>query len=238
MESSISQKVIEKIRQEKISPKSRWNFLFCRSAVMALLIFCVIAGAVSLGIIFSIFSQFEVGKIVGRPHGIGILFLSLPFVWIIFLVFFLILSIAEFVKTRRGYKYQTKYVGGTFLIVIIIMGTFLYAFSFSDKVENYLSENFSAYGKIVRTPQKVWSQPEEGLISGEIIQDKKEEKKIYLRDWNGEIWEIDYTSALIRPRVKKEVGEKVKVIGEKKAEHQFKAQEIRPWNGRQMRGQK
>ncbi|MFZ2975973.1 MAG: hypothetical protein WA055_05110 [Candidatus Moraniibacteriota bacterium] len=237
MESSISQKVIEKIRQEKISPKSRWNFLFCRSAIIVLLIFCVIAGAVSLGIIFSIFSQFEAGKIISRPHGAGILFWSLPFVWIILLVLFLILSVAEFVKTRRGYRYQTKYVGGIFLIIIVIVGTFLYAFNFSDKAEDYLSENFPAYNKIVRTPQKVWSQPEEGLISGEIVQNKKEEKKIYLKDWNEEIWEVDYSSALVRPRVKKEIGEKVKIIGEKESKNQFKAQEIRPWNGRQMRGQ-
>lgn len=238
MERSISQKVIERIRQEKISPKARWSFLLCRSAVIAGLVFFAIAGAVSLGIIFSIFSQFEVGKIVGRPHGLGILFLSLPFVWIILLIFFAILAIVEFAKTRHGYKYKTRYVGGIFLIGIVMGGALLYAFSFSDKVENYLSENFSVYNKIVRTPEKVWSQPEKGLISGEIVEDKNEKEKFYLRDWNEEIWEVDYSQALVRPRVKKEAGEKVKIIGEKEDEYSFKAQEIRPWNGRQMNREK
>lgn len=238
MNQSISQKVIEKIKQEKISPKARWNFLLCRSAIMALLIFFVIAGAVSLGIILSIFSQFEVGKIVGRPHGVGILFLSLPFIWIILLIFFAILAIAEFAKTRHGYKYKTTYVGGIFILVIIILGTILYELSFSDNMENYLSKNFPAYSQIVRTPERVWSQPDGGLISGKIIENEDEKEKLYLMDWDEEIWEVDYSQALIRPRVKKELGEKVKIIGEKEADHKFKAQEIRPWNGRQMNREK
>ncbi|PIP28514.1 MAG: hypothetical protein COX29_00800 [Candidatus Moranbacteria bacterium CG23_combo_of_CG06-09_8_20_14_all_35_22] len=238
MEKSISQKVLEKIKQEKISPKSRWNFLLCRSAVIALLIFFLFAGAFSLGIIFSIFSQFEVGRIVGRPHGMGILFLSLPFIWIILLIFFAILAIVEFAKTRHGYKYKTTYVGGIFILAIIIFGAILYKLNFSDNMENYMNKNFSTYSQIVRTPEKVWSQPEEGLISGEIIENKKEKEKIYLRDWDGEIWEVDYFQALVRPKVKKEIGEKVKIIGKKEDEYKFRAQEIRPWNGRQMHREK
>ncbi|MFA6160006.1 MAG: hypothetical protein WC678_02870 [Parcubacteria group bacterium] len=238
MEKSISQKVLEKIKQEKISPKSRWNFWLCRAVVTALLIFFVFAGAFSLGIIFSIFSQFEVGKIVGRPHGMGILFLSLPFIWIILLIFFAILAIVEFAKTRRGYKYKTTYVGGIFILVIIIFGAILYKLNFSDNMEGYMNKNFSAYSQIVRTPEKVWSQPEEGLISGEIIENKNEKEKIYLRDWDGEVWEVGYSQALVRPRVKKEIGEKVKMIGEKEEGRKFRAQEIRPWNGRQMHQEK
>lgn len=239
MEKSISEKVFEEIRGKKISPKAKWRFLLCRISIIFLLIFCVLAGAVSLGVILSLFSQFDIGQIIHRPRGIRILFLSLPFAWIFLVGIFSILAIVEFAKTRSGYKYKTRNVVGIFSLVIIVLGFFLYFSTFSDRVENYLENSFSTYRQIIKTPRDVWSQPKEGLLSGVIIlDDERVCHCLSLKDWEGEVWEVQYEKALIRSRVRKDKGEMIKILGDDLGEHKFKAQEIRPWNGRQANREK
>ncbi|MFZ2881896.1 MAG: hypothetical protein WA019_02360, partial [Candidatus Moraniibacteriota bacterium] len=85
MDKSISQKVLEKIKEEKIAPKPEWRFSVCRIFVLALLGFFLVAGAISLGIIFDLFSQFEIQRLFGRPKGMKLIFISLPYILIFLL---------------------------------------------------------------------------------------------------------------------------------------------------------
>ena len=233
MEKSISQKVLEKIKQEKISPKSRWNFWLCRAGVLIVLVGCLILGAISVAIIFDLFSQFEMERIANRPSGMKIIFLSLPYVWFVLLAIFLVLIVMEFIKTRRGYKYKTKNVALVFFVAVIFLGGFFYSLGFGQKIEDCLEKYFSIYTQITKTPKAVWSQPERGLLSGIIIMDNEASCHcLKLRDWQEEIWEVEYSKAGIRPRVRKNAGEMIKVLGTDLGGHKFEAEEIRPWLGR------
>ena len=233
MDKSISQKVLQKIKQEKISPKSKWNFFLCRTGVGIILVGCFILGAMSFGIIFSLFSQFEMERIFSRPGGMRMIFSSLPYVWIFLLATFLVLTVIEFVKTRHGYKYRTKNVALVFFLAVIFSGGVFHALGVSQKTENYLENYFPAYGQIIKTPKDVWLQPQRGLLSGTIVaDDEKNCHCLKLRDWEEKIWEVEYSKALIRARVRKNEGEMIKILGSDLGEHKFEAEEIRPWMGR------
>ena len=235
MDKSISQKVLDKIRVEKISPRAEWRFIVCRVTVAVLLGFFLIVGAMSLGIIFDLFSQFEIGSLLGHPKGLKIIFFSLPYFWIIFVALFSFLAIVEFIKTRHGYKYRARYVVLFFLLLMFFLGGLFHMAGFCHKLENYFESDFPAYDRIVKVPQEVWFQPENGLLSGTIIRDDEAGCHcLELRDWDREVWRVEYSGALIRPRVIKDSGEMIKILGNKRAENRFEAEEIRPWKGRKM----
>lgn len=77
--------------------------------------------------------------------------------------------------------------------------------------------------------------PEERRLAGRIEQVRN--GTIQLTDFNGKSWRIVYDgSTFIPPVVLLEIGEQVKLLGEKREEDRFHAEEIRPWEGPGRRG--
>lgn len=236
MDKSISQKVLEKIKTEKIYPKPEWKFFVYRILIGFFLAIFLMAGALSLGIIFDLFSKFEVERLISRPKGVQIILYSLPYVWFVLLTIFSVLSVVEFIKTRHGYKYRTKYILLVFIAVMLVFGGLLHIFGFCNDLENYLEKYFPVYNKITETPQRVWFQPENGLLFGIVIVDDEGGCHcLKLKDMEDEIWEVGYSNAFIRPLVRKENGEMIKILGNKNGEYKFEAEEIRPWIGKKMK---
>lgn len=236
MDKSISQKVIEKIKEEKICPKSGWRFFVYRAIVIVLLTFFLVAGALSLGVIFDLFSKFEVESLISRPRGVQIIFLSLPYIWFILAILFSVLVVVEFIKTRHGYKYRTKYIATFFILSMLFLGGILHFFGFCNYLENYLENYYPVYSQITKTPQEVWFQPENGLLFGVIITDNESSCNcLKLKDSKDGIWDVYYSKASIRPRVRKDNGEMIKILGNQMDKYKFEAEEIRPWIGRKMK---
>lgn len=234
METNVSQKVIEKIKKEHLSPKASWYFALVRTLVLTALAVFILAGALSFGIIFELIRQFEIARLLGIPRGLNIVLMSLPYLWIIFVVFFLVLALADFARTRHGYKYRLFHIFIALFLVMVFLGAFFHVFGFCDQIEAYLERQLPFYSRIVVTPQGVWSRPDDGLLSGMIIGNDSVLDQLELRDWRADTWDVDYTKATIIPPVKNVPGEMIKVIGQKEPNHNFRAVEIRPWNGRRM----
>ncbi|MDR3559220.1 MAG: hypothetical protein P4L62_04700 [Candidatus Pacebacteria bacterium] len=235
MDTNVSQKVIDKIKKERLAPKSGWHFFLLRAAVLAGLSFFILAGALSFGIIFDIVRQVEITRIIGRPGGPGVVLLSLPYLWIIFVVFFLVLALADFARTRHGYKYRLLHIGVALFVGMFFLGAVFHALGYCDSIEMYLENQFPLYSRIVATPQGVWSRPSDGLLSGMIVQNDNVMDRLELEDWRSNRWDVDYSQATIEPQVSESLGEMIKVIGDKQADHNFKAEDIRPWDGEMMR---
>jgi hypothetical protein len=234
METNVSQKVIDKIKKEHLAPKSGWYFFLGRALILAGLSLFILAGALSFGIIFDLIRQFEITRLIGRPGGPGLVLLSLPYLWIIFVVFFLVLALADFARTRHGYKYRLSHISVALFFLMFFLGAVFHALGYCDSIETYLEGQFPFYSRIVTTPQGVWSRPADGLLSGMIIQNDQTQDFLELRDWRANVWNVDYSQAAIGPQVTKMPGEMIKVIGDKQKDHDFKAEEIYSWDGKGM----
>ena len=234
MDTNVSQKVIERIKREHLLPKSGWRFFLGRAVILAGLSLFVLAGALSFGIIFDIIRQFEITRIIGRPGGPGIVFLSLPYLWIIFVAFFLVLALADFARTRRGYKYRLLHISVALFLLMFFLGAIFHTLGYCDSMETYLEGRFPFYSRLVATPQGVWSRPSDGLLSGMIIQKDNTSDQLELEDWRATVWNVDYSQAVVDLRVSETPGEMIKIIGDKEINHNFKAEEIRPWDGKRM----
>jgi hypothetical protein len=86
---------------------------------------------------------------------------------------------------------------------------------------------------MVVTKESQWMQPSSGFLSGDVISILGNELKI--RDLNGKEWVVKLNnSSLVRPAVKMEIGQRIKMIGQIESGNIFIVSEIRPWMGKGM----
>lgn len=228
-EKTISQKVLDEIRKKNITPEPRWKFQAGRLMVLAFVLVLLAISGLAVGVIFELLSQFHFDSMVFRPRGLRLISESFPYLWLILVVGALILAVAEFLRTRHGYKYRLSEIVAVFGSLSIFLGSIFFIFGQSGQTERFLEKSLPQYGKMTRTPREFWVQPEKGLVSGIILKNDEGIKIMALRDWGGHDWDVDYSKAKVAERVVLKEGVFIKVIGEKKTDVNFFAEEIRPW---------
>lgn len=226
-------KVLSRIKEEKIKPKPRWQFLLKNYFVWLAFAVSVLVGAISFCvIIFFFFSNdwdiYKYLKVNPFQHFI----FSLPYLWIIVLLAFLALAYYNYKHTKSGYRCETYVILGLSILASVILGLlFHFGLGMGEKIDNHLSNNLPVYSRLHAycNRQNIWSQPEKGLLGGkikEIIGDNE----FKLEDFKGLVWQIEEDEEVLMPAgFVVAVGRKVKLVGEKRAERYFWAKEIRPW---------
>jgi hypothetical protein len=101
-----------------------------------------------------------------------------------------------------------------------------------EKIDAALAANLPVYSRIHAycNRQNIWSQPEKGLLAGEIKKISMENNQFELEDFRGLHWQVEEDEKILIPaNVIIIIGRKVKLIGERRTEQVFFAREIRPW---------
>jgi len=102
---------------------------------------------------------------------------------------------------------------------------------FGGKMNGAMTRGFPGYGKLVATKESQWSQPEKGLLAGTI--NFVSGNSIDLRDFSGKDWKINIDEkTIVRPSASLESGKMIKAIGQTESNQVFRANEIRPWQGK------
>ena len=226
-----SQKLLEKIQAEKIPQKSHLQFVFKNIFFWTLFVFSIIIGGLSFSVILFAFSQ-EDFNFISQMTGSRIEFFLglLPFFWIISCGTFLFISIFGIRHTKTGYRYPPLLVFGSNIVLSIILGTAFFFTGGAEKMERIFAENISLYKSFEERKISRWSRPEDGFLSGIILEDKNNEI-ILIEDFSGERWEVDFEDAVIKGRVLLEENEKIKMIGEISGDNIFIATRIGQWEG-------
>jgi len=223
-----SQKLLEKIQKQKIPQKSRWQFVFKDIFFWALFAFSIIIGGLAFSVILFAFSQTDFDLLSQIPDSRIEFFLGLlPFFWIISCVVFLLVSIFGVRHTKTGYRYSPLLIFGNSIILSIILGTTLFFSGGAEKMERIFAENIPVYKGLEERKISRWSLPENGFLSGKIIE--KKESIILIEDWNNKKWEKDIKNAIIRGKIFIEKDEKIKIIGKMSEADIFIAEQIGPW---------
>jgi hypothetical protein len=232
----LGNKILERIKEEKIEPRPRWQFLlkdyFVWSAFGISLLVGALAFCVMLSIIldndWDIYRYLEISPF---EHFL----ISLPYLWILLLFLFLAIAYYNYRHTKKGYCCKTFTILALSIFGSLILGTFFHSLGLGGKIDRTLSRNFPVYQKIhcCCHRQDIWSQPEKGLLGGRIT-GIKSISNFDLEDFNGLAWQIEKDEgAFLRGPVLVEIGEEVRLIGKKKSERVFRAFEIRPWWNRE-----
>jgi len=229
-----SQKLLEKIRKQKISQKSRLQFVLKNIFFWTLFTFSIIIGGLSFSVILFAFNQTDFDLISQMADSRIEFFLGLlPFFWIFSCIVFLLVSIFGIRHTKTGYHYSPLLVFGSSIVLSIILGTTLFLSGGAEKMERVFSENIPVYKSIEEKKISRWSMPEKGFLSGKILE--KSEAIIIIEDWNGKRWEVDFKNAVIKGRLSFKKDEKIKMIGGISKDNIFIAKQIIPWERTEKR---
>lgn len=224
-----AKKLLEKIQHDHVTQKSRFEFTAKNVLFWMLFSASILIGGLAFSVMIFAFSQTEFDLIEHLTHSrIEFILSMLPILWIILTGIFAILSIWGVRHTKKGYKYSPLTVIGGSILCSIVLGTVFYLSGGAERFEAIFARNVPGYQSVEEKKLTTWSNPEQGFISGTI---QSTGTTILLKDWNGDDWQIDTTNALIRGRASMNVGSQIKIIGELQQDNQFKAEEIRPWNG-------
>jgi hypothetical protein len=235
-----AQKILERIRKEEIKPTPAWQVLFKRIFIWVGFAFAICFGAISFSVILYVVQQTDFDLLSHMYHSRLELILALmPYIWVVFLILFLLLSVLGMRNIPKGYKHSLQKIFGITTLLSIVFGTLICVAGGGQYIEQTFESKIGIYRGVEQRKIEMWSNPEEGRLSGEII--SVAQNALTLRDYQEAEWTIEYPDAFIASRVQLVVGEKIKMIGEIKSGQVFLASEIKPWGtgqGGKGRGQR
>lgn len=222
---NISQIVLGRIKEEGLKPISKNVFSVKRVIFWTVVFISLIIGALAFSLVLS--GLFNNDWDLYNKFGFNFIFKTLPYFWLISLCLFVILCEYYYRKTLHGYRHTLIVVVGFYMASSIIFGSIFYVFKISDLVEKSLGGVPPGYRNIILNRHEMWCHPEKGLMSGRIV--SIDGNELGVMDFDNFVWIVDTEKALVRNKVEIEIGEKIKIMGNKVDTNSFRAYEIRPW---------
>lgn len=225
-----SERLIQTIKEQRISPLPRWLFRLRNGAVWSIFIFAIVLGALAFSVILFSIQQADFSVLTHLSHSRLELFLGLlPFFWIVLLTAFLLIAIFSIQHSNRGYKFTIAKVTGFSVVMSLLLGTIFFVSGGAHRLEHAFEVNLFRYKGVQEKKARIWTMPKEGYLCGDIT--KVNKTTFHLHDFESRIWTIRYDSAYIHGPVFLEKGETIKLIGKMTEDNHFTATEIRPWGG-------
>ncbi|MFZ5391794.1 MAG: hypothetical protein ACOZAR_01220 [Patescibacteria group bacterium] len=229
MNTKISDKVLEKIKDDKIKPIPRWWYVLKNTLIWLLLIVLLLLGAamtsLSLGDIID--GDWDIRPMMG-VHLLTFIFMTFPFTWVALGLVIIFLAYYDFKYLPKSYK-----IGGQKYLIIIISivlasGLGMYYIGGHNPVKRLLS-NFAPVNDWEKQKDMRWMNPGQGLLAGKIVEVNNEDSFVLQDILLNQQWTIDISQAKIAESVNIAKDEKIKMIGEMKEGNNFVAKDVRPW---------
>ena len=225
-----SNKILESIHENKVTPKSRKYFIFIHTLISLVIFGMMVVGSLGIAIVIRTLMSidWELARHLTGGHLKSLLILT-PYLWIFFII--LLILIADMIfrnSTKRGYRYKTLTISIVSAIIILLGGNILFAAKADRPVEDALRKHFSPYQTWEREKEKMFAAPEKGVVAGEIKR-ITQDKEIIIVDFKGREWKIDISKEDIRPEFIPEVGMRIGIMGRKVDDRNFEPKNIRAW---------
>lgn len=222
--STISDKVLDKIKKDHIKPKSKWQFQLRDSGQWFGFISLAFLTTVFFGLLWYFWSD---GPWIHGGH-FGLFFSRMPLILLSLFLVMGALALFDFRNTGKGYRYSFTRIGLIFLLLAVVLGWSIYYFGMSARMDKVFG-NLPYYQDRESYMKEVWQNPQNGLVAGDIVE-VLNDKSFVLRDFSNKLWQVQAAGAVWRHSLSPEVGLQIKLIG-KAEENVFVAREVRPWIG-------
>lgn len=226
----ISNIVMEKIKKDKIKPKAKWEFLLKNYVFWGAFILCIIIGAIasSLIIFHLVNNDWDIYEKLGK-NLFSFTAETIPYFWLIVMVFFIFIADYNFKHTDKGYRYQLPFIIIGSITISIILGFALFGIGVAKKIDANAMNNIPLYrNHLIHPRMEMWNHQEKGLAAGKILE--IDETHLKIRTFNNEELVIE---VLTLPQVLKNFheGEVIGIKGHWTEENKLEAEAIRPWKG-------
>ena len=132
-------------------------------------------------------------------------------------------------QTPKGHKINIS-VLATILIIFGLSVAFLFHILGVNREAYFQLARMPFYHQMMFTKEGEWSQPDKGLLWGEVSNVSK--NNFSLRDANGKDWNVSYdNNTSFDKNIYDVQGQDVKIIGQEKSTNDFQAKQVRQWDG-------
>ncbi len=223
---NFGEELLHKIKDEKLQPKPRWQFLLKDYVVWVVGILSLLMGAVAMSLIFYM-SRYEDLSVYNRAGGQlwEILFLIVPFFWVICLALFIFVVLYNVKHTKKGYRYPLPIILSIIIGASVILGGAFYAVGFGEKIDDELGKRAPLYDRVINPRVDFWSRPEKGRLMGMIVSKINDNEYVLVDRERGE-WYIMTTEVKQLADDGIKIGRPVRLLGKIESEHKFKVREI------------
>jgi hypothetical protein len=224
---NLTSSVLNKIKEDKITPLPRWEFLLKNYLIWGFGSVSLVLGGLTASVTIYMISNddWEIYQNISGSFTEFII-LTLPYFWLVFLAFFIWLVNYNFKHTENGYKINIKIIAVSSVALSMLFGLFLYNLGMGKALDDLFSSRLPFYRHVINHRINLWVSPQEGRLIGQINTVNGQE--LELADPEGRIWTVEYD--FIPPMIADIImpGEKVKLIGRQIGERYFKAERILP----------
>jgi len=229
---NIGQEVVKKIKAENLKPKPRWSFLLKNYVFWSFFVISLIVGSLAMAVIIFMI-RINDWDLCERLTGslLSLIIFTLPYFWLLVLTVFIFIAYYYLRHTKTGYRYSLVMIVAITIGTSAVLGVIAHSAGLGKIIAEAMSERIPMYGNLEFNRAKMWIQPERGLLAGTII-DMFDDDNFSLSDFTSQPWNIDAKKAIMRNDIKINIGENIKIIGEKIDDGIFQALEIRPWGSK------
>jgi heme/copper-type cytochrome/quinol oxidase subunit 2 len=224
---NFDQKLVEKIKQENITPKPRWHFLFKDYVIWASGAAALLIGAAAVSVMMYLF-KYNNWDIRAETHKSlwEFFLLTLPYFWIIFLGLFVFILYYNLKHTKRGYIYPIWLIASVAVLASVALGSMLFLANVGEKIDDILGERVPLYDTVINRNSVFWFNPAEGRLIG-LVSEKNDDSRFEILDPRGNDWQV--TMPLNGPTTEiLVVGQPVDLLGQALDDHDFQARIVRP----------
>ena len=245
---NLTQKILEKIKEDKIEPKPKWQFLIKAYSIWVFFGLSVLIGSLSFAVmIFIIFNDatFELLK----DNWLKNILQTLPYFWIALLVVFIFIAYFNLKHTKTGYRINPYGLIALSIVASLLLGSLIYAFGDAQMIEKITYNKIPLYKNLANRQAQIWVEPQNGRLGGVIMEVSISDNKFELRDFRGQSWVIIIQENAIqsqqipepefikvpcpkrncqKPYTRIRIGDRVGLIGEQLTAEEFFAIKILP----------
>lgn len=220
----ITKNVLEEIEEKQIEPKAAWMFRARNIGVWVLGIVSIVFGAVAVATSIHILDGNDV-LFFAQARGANprFLFTSLPYIWIVVFVLFILLAQYEIRHTKKAYKIPLWQLVLGVLGASVVLGAVLHFTGVGKAIDYALEERSENYGRFLAPRHRGWVSPEDGVIGGKIIE-LSNGKMLEIETIEGDVWDLDISNADVKGTI--EENRLIHAIGEKTGNNSFVAEKV------------
>ncbi len=226
---SLSQSVLQSIKNENIKPRSAWHYRVKEFIFWLIFVVSLVIGSQAVSVILHAFfhTDFDVFQLIPQNNWAAFLRI-LPVYWFALLIFFLGLALWGFRHTKKGYRFFTIWFVSGNIFLSFLIGGGVYMMGGSEKMEQLFADTISFYEPFELRRQYIWNHADKGLLAG-MVQKVLPDNTFLLSDFGRNMWVVKKSNVndpiifLLRK------GMKVKVVGVKEDNGVFQATHIREW---------
>lgn len=222
------EKLIAKIKNAKLFPKPRWQFLLKNYVIWVSGILALIIGALAVSVMIYLlkYNDWDIYYQTKKSF-LEFFILTLPYFWFIFLSIFVFIVFYNFKHTEKGYRYSSFLLASVSVILSIFLGVIFFTTGVGEKLDDVLGRQAPFYDSVFNRHVDFWSQPADGRLSGMIIS-QSDKTEFLLIDRSQEEWLIEAENAKSHSGEEIVVGQPINLLGREDGENIFRVDEILP----------